>query len=50
MKVEDIMKKTYLDKKVKDGRVKYAVPVKVGECKFDIEISENILTNVLNNY
>lgn len=50
VKTEDIIKKTYSDKKVKDGRVKYAIPVKIGEAKYDVEINESILLNVLNHY
>jgi 3-dehydroquinate synthase len=44
---EGIIKKTYLDKKVKNGIVKYALPKKIGETKYDITVDEKVIKDVL---
>ncbi len=47
IKKEEIIRKTYLDKKVSNGIVKYALPKKIGHTEYDIVIDEKIIKDVL---
>jgi 3-dehydroquinate synthase len=46
MKPVDIIAKTFLDKKVKNNKVKYVLPSKIGHADFGIEVSENDILKI----
>jgi 3-dehydroquinate synthase len=47
IKPEDVVRKTYLDKKVKDGVVKYALPERIGKAGYDVVVDEQIIRQIL---
>jgi len=47
LKIEEIIAKTKQDKKVKDGKVRFILPEKIGQVKIVSDISKELLKDVL---
>ena len=49
-KTEDIIKIMQKDKKNKNGKIKMVLPIKIGVCKYNIDVSEAQIKEVLTEY
>ena len=50
LKTEDIIKIMQKDKKNKNGKIKMVLPTKIGSCKYNIDVSEAQIKEVLKEY